>query len=194
MHESVLKPSVLPSGTSWPAEGQWSPPRTTSHDITILAWTRTTSSSSSRACYQPWTTKARSSWRTKESSPWPLVSPLGICDFWLHSQCCFVEFVCFKRVFSVSVFQMGTVVFIELWGARASWMTWSGGGLKMSMCTVWITSWSKWQTPLLLVSVWRRERTVELRLATPPTLFVYSCLFLCFRVSAALSKHISNMS
>ena len=67
---------------------------------------------------------------------------------------------------SVFVFQMGTGVFTELWGTKASWTTWSGGELDSSMCTAWITSWSKWLTPPLLVSVWRRERTVELRLVT----------------------------
>ncbi len=96
-------PSVLPSGTSWPAAGQWSPLRTSSHNITISAWKRTTSSSSSRACYQPWTTKAKSSWRAKESSPWPLVSTCWICMFCsIHSGggvvvvvfFCKVEIVC----------------------------------------------------------------------------------------------------
>lgn len=89
---------MLPSGTSWPAAGPWSPPRTSSPDITILAWKRTTSSSFSRACYPPWTTKARSSWRAKESSPWPLVSPLR-----MYFVVVFIHAVVLQFVFQTSV-------------------------------------------------------------------------------------------
>ncbi len=48
---------------------------------------------------------------------------------------CQVASVCFKRV-CLFVFQMGMEVFTEPWGTRASWMTWSGGGLSASMCIV----------------------------------------------------------
>lgn len=88
----------LTTGTSWPVAGRWSAQRTSSIDINTSAWMRTTSSSFSRGCYQPWTTAARSSWRVKESSPWPLVNTKTCDSVSIHSNvvvlCSCQECVC----------------------------------------------------------------------------------------------------
>lgn len=86
--------------------------------------------------------------------------------------CCCVMFAKLSEMSeSMFVFQMAMGDFTEHLGIRVSWMTWRGGGWSSSMCTVLITSWSKWQTQPLLVFVCGREQTVALRL-------VYTfCLF-----------------
>lgn len=70
-----------------------------------------------------------------------------------------------KELFDTFFFflQMAMVVCTGRWWMGRSLRIWSGEEFSIYTCTVWTTSWSKWQIRFLLASVCRKEQTVGQR-------------------------------
>lgn len=57
-------------GTSWRAAERWSPLKSSFPSTSTSAWRKRTSYFSSKACFLPWTSAARSYSKAKANSPW----------------------------------------------------------------------------------------------------------------------------